>query len=138
MKHKELLVFTVPVPHRYAPSAIFTPRLTALWASLSPPPPQFLSVCTYQQKMWQSFADHRDGVGFFADPLGKPSLLTYWQTLAELSYSTVFLHSKRPTGEGFSAADNSPTAAWGDDGVKVWGIIKPSLTSGCAYITFST
>ncbi|CAM9500367.1 unnamed protein product [Ascophyllum nodosum] len=70
-------------------------------------------------KMWQSFADHRDGVGFFADPLGKPSLLTYWQTLAELSYSTVFLHSKRPTGEGFSAADNSPTAAWGDDGVKV-------------------
>ncbi|CAM9500439.1 unnamed protein product [Ascophyllum nodosum] len=70
-------------------------------------------------KMWKSFADRRDGVGFFADPLGKPSLSTYWRTLAELSYSLVFLLSKRPTGEGFSAADNSPTVAWGDDGIKV-------------------
>ncbi|CAM9500507.1 unnamed protein product [Ascophyllum nodosum] len=69
--------------------------------------------------IWWSLADHRNGVGFFADPLGKPPLSTYWRTLAEFSYCSLFLHSKRPTGEGLSAADNSPTAAWGEDGVRV-------------------
>ena len=71
------------------------------------------------KQMWSSLADHRDGVGFFADPIAKPSLFTYWRTLTEMSYSTLFLRYKRPTEEGFAAASNSPSPAWGADGVRV-------------------
>lgn len=70
--------------------------------------------------MWKSLADHRDAVGYFADPIRKPSLLKYWWTLAELQYSSVLTVSKRPTEEGFEAAKNSPTLQlWAGDGVEV-------------------
>lgn len=69
--------------------------------------------------MWASLEDRRNGVGYFSDPMGKPSLLAYWRTLAEMSLSTTFLLSKQPTEEGLTAAMSSPTSAWGDDGVAV-------------------
>lgn len=73
----------------------------------------------HAKKMWTSVAEHREGVEFFSDPIGKPSLFTYWRTLAEMSYSTLFLRSKRPTAEGFAAANNGPSSDWSDDGVTV-------------------
>lgn len=69
--------------------------------------------------MWSSIADHREGVGFFADPIAKPSLFTYWWTLTEMSYSALFLRYKIPTEEGFAAASNSPSPAWDADSVMV-------------------
>lgn len=79
----------------------------------------FFSFCPTGKQMWTSVAKRRKGVEYFADPLGKASLTTYWRTLAELAFSSVFTLSKKPTEEGFAAASNSPMPAWEDDGVTV-------------------
>ncbi|CAM9222912.1 unnamed protein product [Scytosiphon promiscuus] len=80
------------------------------------------------KKMWGSLADRRNGVGYFADPLGKPSLLTYWTTLIGFSYTCVFSRPKRPTEDALLAAGErtltkaTTTAAsteWADDGVTI-------------------
>ena len=57
--------------------------------------------------MWGSVALHRDGVGYFSDPLGKPSLLTYWQTLLESTCGAVLLLSKRPADLALAAVEDS-------------------------------
>ncbi|CAM9223043.1 unnamed protein product [Scytosiphon promiscuus] len=80
------------------------------------------------KQMWGSVAARRDGVGYFADPLGKPPLLTYWKTLLESSYTALLLWSKAPTRDallaagGQTAAEIAATAEsteWLDDGVTV-------------------
>ena len=53
-------------------------------------------------------------MGYFSDPLGKASLLTYWQTLAEFSYGVLLARSKRPTDLALAAAEDT-----GDDDVTV-------------------
>eukprot|EP00752_Nemacystus_decipiens_P003850 g3542.t1 len=58
-------------------------------------------------QMWGSVAKHRDGVGYFSDPLGKPSLLTYWQTLFESTCGAVLLLSKRPADLALAAVEDS-------------------------------
>ena len=79
----------------------------------------FVSPGGDTKQMWAGVADHREGVGFFSDPIAKPSLFTYWRTLSESAYSTLLLRYKRPTEEGFAAASNSPSPAWDADGVVV-------------------
>eukprot|EP00903_Cladosiphon_okamuranus_P021162 g19438.t1 len=64
-------------------------------------------------QFWGSIAKHRDGVGFFADPLGKASLLTYWQGLAESTFGIILLLKRRPADLAFEAVQDS------DDGVVV-------------------
>eukprot|EP00752_Nemacystus_decipiens_P003849 g3541.t1 len=71
------------------------------------------SFTVVPMKMWGSLEDHRNGVGYFSDPLGKPSLLTYWQGLAEVSYGTLFLLRRRPADLALAAVEDS------DDGVVV-------------------
>lgn len=59
------------------------------------------------KRMWGSLSNHRDGVGYFSDPLGKASLLTYWQTLVESSFASLLLLPKRPTDLAFEAVKDS-------------------------------
>lgn len=71
------------------------------------------------KKMWIGVSDHREGVGFFSDPIAKPSLFFYWRNLSESAYCSMFLRYKRPTEEGLAASSNSPSPAWDADGVTV-------------------
>ena len=82
---------------------------------------------TNLQQMWSSISDHRNGVGFYADPLGKPSLLAHWRGLVEFSLSSVTLAPKQTTEEGLAAAraaspsppSSSSSPDWDGDGVTV-------------------
>lgn len=74
--------------------------------------------------MWGSVAARRNGEGYFADPMGKPPLLTYWKTLLESSYTSLLLWSKAPTGDALTAAGGQTSAEitaasteWANDGV---------------------
>lgn len=100
--------------------------------------------------MWNSLSDHRNGLGFYADPLGKPSLLTHWRGLVEFSYSTVSLSPKQTTEEGLAAA-SSPSSSdddsteWDGDGVKVptgkqktIGLICAGCSVGCCSVDVTT
>lgn len=79
----------------------------------------FYATVTVPKKMWISVADHREGVGFFSDPIAKPSLFFYWRNLSESVYCSMFLRYKRPTEEGLAASSNSPSPVWDADGVTV-------------------
>lgn len=57
--------------------------------------------------MWASVADHRDGIGYFSDPLGKASLLSYWKGLVELTIGMLLLQSRRPADLAFAAVKDS-------------------------------
>ena len=69
------------------------------------------------QQMLGGIAKHRDGVGYFSDPLGKPSLLTYWRTLVESAFGTVLLLPKRPADLALAAVEDS------GDGVTVKSVV---------------
>lgn len=57
--------------------------------------------------MWGSIAKHRDGVGYFSDPLGKPSLFAYWRDLLVFPCGPVFNLSKRPSDPALAAVEDS-------------------------------
>lgn len=71
------------------------------------------------QQMLSGLVKHRNGVGYFADPLGKASLLTHWQSLVEFTYGVMRLRSKQPADLAFAAVEDS------GDGVTV------GLSDGC-------
>eukprot|EP00903_Cladosiphon_okamuranus_P006499 g6354.t2 len=58
-------------------------------------------------KVLGSVVNYRNGADYFADPLGKPSLLTYWGSLVEFSLDVLFLRFKRPADLAYAAVEDS-------------------------------
>eukprot|EP00903_Cladosiphon_okamuranus_P006492 g6351.t1 len=82
------------------------------------------AVTNVPSEMWSSFSNHCDGDGFYADPLGKPSVLTHWRGVMERTYASLSLAPKRTTEQGLAAAASAGASAadspeWDGDGVKV-------------------
>ncbi|CAM9285864.1 unnamed protein product [Ectocarpus sp. 4 AP-2014] len=75
-------------------------------------------------QLWRSVGDRRDGVGYYSDPLGKPSLLSHWRGLAEFTFGSITLLPKASTDEALAAARVTASSArgpagWEGDGVAV-------------------
>lgn len=66
------------------------------------------------QRMWQGIKDHREGAGYFSDPISKPSIWKYWGTLGSFTFGSLLALEKQPTAEGLEAIKNSPGPDSGD------------------------
>lgn len=64
--------------------------------------------------MWQGIKHHREGVGYFSDPISKPSIWKYWGTLGHYTLNSLLNIENQPTVEGLEAIKNSPVPGSGD------------------------
>lgn len=85
--------------------------LRPIFAAIRPRAPRLLFLA---QRMWQGIKDHREGVGYFSDPIGKPTIWKYWGTLGRFSVGSLLNNEKQPTVEGLEAIKNSPVPDSGD------------------------